>query len=259
MINIHPKGRLGNQMFQYCLARIISEQLDYATDMELPFKNAKILKGKIVKSPVEQLNGHEIDLKGVLSNKKNRRIYLNGYFQQYEYYKDYKKEIQKWFEITEGYKKPGINDLVVHVRGGDLYNKGGNTQHTPCPLSYYTSIIQQTYYRRLFIVTENPDDIIVQAIQKRHSCKIISQSVIEDYYFMFHATKLVLSVCTIAWWAGWLGNATEVHYPLLGYWHHDSVRNEINLRVSEQRYIYYDLGVQDNWQASDEQIENLLK
>ena len=78
MINTHPKGRLGNQMFQYCLARIISDKLDYAIDMNLPFDNAKMLKGKIVKAPVEQLSGHEIDLKGILNNKKDRRIYLNG-------------------------------------------------------------------------------------------------------------------------------------------------------------------------------------
>ena len=259
MINIHPKGRLGNQMFQYCLARIIAEQLDYATDMELPFENAKILKGKIVKAPVEQLVGHEIDLKGILSNTKDRRIYLNGYFQRVEYYKQYKNEIQKWFEITENYRKPSENDLVIHVRGGDLYNKGANTQHVPCPVSYYREIIEKTDYDKLYIVTEKADDMIAQSIRERYYAEIISQSVLEDYYFMFHSTRLVLSVCTIAWWAGWLGNAKEVHCPQIGYWHPDSVRNEIDLIVKEDRYIYHDLGVQDNWKVTDIQIETLLR
>lgn len=259
MINIHPKGRLGNQMFQYCLARILAERLGYATDMDLPFNNAKKSKGRIIKTPVERLSGHKINLKQILNNDQHRRIFLNGYFQRYEYYKSHKNDIWVWFHIKEHYKKPGANDLVIHVRGGDLYNKGANTQHVPCPLSYYTSIIDQAYYNKLYIVTEKPDDIIVQAIKKRHLCKIISQSVMEDYYFMLHATKLVLSVCTIAWWAGWLGKAKEVHYPQIGYWHPNSVRNEIDLIVDEERYVYHDLGIQDNWEATGEQIEKLLK
>ena len=145
------------------------------------------------------------------------------------------------------------------MRGGDLYNKSVHPQLVPCPLSYYRDVIEKTDYDKLYIVTEKANDTIAQAIKERYYAEIISQSVIEDYYFMFHSTRLVLSVCTIAWWAGWLGNATEVHFPLLGYWSCNSVRKDIDLIVNEQRYIYHELEVQDCWQATDEQIKNLLK
>lgn len=258
MINIHPKGRLGNLMFQYALSRIIAEDKDYATDMELPFENAKILSGKHVSKPVEKLTGHDVGLKGLLRDKSHRRIFLQGFFQRVEYYEPYQDKIKEWFKIKENYRKPGDKDLVVHVRGGDLYNKGGNAQHTPLPYNHYKQIIETVSYENLFIVTERPNDLVVQKIHKEHKSEIISQNVLQDYYFMLHAKHLVLSVCTIAWWAGWLGEAT-VHFPLTGFWHPHSVRDEINLRVYSNRYIYYDLGVQDNWTASDEQIENLLK
>lgn len=246
-------------MFQYCLARIIAEQKDYATDMELPFKNAKVSRGKVIKSPVEKLTGHKINLKGILEDKSNRRIFLQGFFQQLEYYVFHKDKIRTWFAIEEKYRKPGENDLVIHVRGGDLYKKGGNVQHTPCPVSYYREIIESTKYDKLYIVTERTDDVVVQKIAKQYKTSIISQSVIEDYYFMYHAKNLVLSVCTIAWWAAWIGKAETVHFPLIGFWHPLSERKEIMLRVDDPRYIYHELGVQDNWTATEEQIQNLLK
>lgn len=258
MINIHPKGRLGNLMFQYALGRIIAEHKDYAMDMELPFDNAKKLSGKHVRTPVDKLTEHRIDLQAILADKSHRRIFLQGFFQRVEYYEPYKEQIREWFKIKENYRKPGFNDLVLHVRGGDLYNKGGNTQHTPLPYSYYKQVIDLVPYNKLFIVTERPEDIVVQKIHKEHKSEIISQTVEKDYYFMLHARHLALSICTIAWWAGWLGEAT-VHFPLTGYWHPSSIRNEINLLVDGNRYKYYDLGVQDHWYASDEQIKELLK
>ena len=257
MINIHPSGRLGNLMFQYALARIIADDKDYATDLELPFKNAKMSKGKRVRTPLDKFTGHRIDLKNILADKSHRRIFLHGFFQRVEYYEPYKEKIRKWFAINEDYRKPGENDLVIHVRGGDLYKRHGNSQHTPLPFSYYKGIIESMDYEKLYIVTERKDDIIVQRIHKAYDSEIISQSIMQDYYFMLHARHLVLSVCTIAWWAGWLGEAT-VHFPLTGYWHPDSVRSDINLRVYSNRYIYYDLGIQDNWSASEEQIKELL-
>ncbi len=258
MVNIHPKGRLGNLMFQYALSRIISERMDYATDMDLPFDNAKMLRGRICKGSVQKLTGHTIDLKAIFDNKKDRRIFLQGYFQQLRYYAYHKEEIKQWFHIKENYRKPGMGDLVIHVRGGDLYRKGCNIQHVPCPYSYYKSIIDKSEYDKLFIVTERPDDIIVQKIHVNYKSEIISQSVLEDYYFMLHASKLVMSVCTIVWWAAWLGKAKEVHFPLLGFWHPESVRKDIDLIVKDNKYIYHDLGVMDHWNASDEQIEKLI-
>lgn len=259
MINIHPSGRLGNLMFQYALARIIAEQKDYATDLELPFKNATMSRGKAIKSPVEKLTGHYVDLKGILEDKSNRRIFLHGFFQQIELYTYHKDKIRTWFAIDDRFRKPDDNDLVMHVRGGDLYNKNGNAQHTPCPYSYYKNIIDETKYDKLYIVTEREDDLVVQRIAKDYDLTVISQTIMEDYYFMYHAKKLVLSVCTIAWWAGWLGKAEVVHFPMIGYWHPKSERNEIKLQVNETRYEYHDLGVQDNWSASDEQIKELLR
>ncbi len=90
----------------------------------------------------------------------------------------------------------------------------------------------------------------------KRSCQSMKKG---DYYFMLHASKLVLSASTLAWWAGWLGSAKEVHFPQIGFWHPESIRTDVDLMVNENRYVYHDLGVKDDWLATDKEIEQLLK
>lgn len=255
MIRVHPKGRLGNLMFQYALSRIIGTKLGCATDMDLPeFTNAHMLGGSLYIGKPIVFTGHIIDLEAVF--KITEPIKLSGFFQRTEYYVPYKEDIKKWFAVDKDYRKPGKNDLVVHVRGGDLYRKKPNVNHHPCPYSYYKRIIDFAEYDKLFIVTENPKDIVVQKIFAEHGGEIISQSPIEDYYFMLHATELALSPSTLAWWAAWLGESKIVHFPQIGFWH-PKVRTDVDLRVDEPGYNYYDSGTED-WTASEEQIKALL-
>lgn len=37
-----------------------------------------------------------------------------------------------------------------------------------------------------------------------------------DFLFMAAADRLIMSQSTFSWWAAYLGNAVEVHYPLIG-------------------------------------------
>ena len=75
---------------------------------------------------------------------------------------------------------------------------------------------------------------------------------------MRQATKLVLSVSTIAWWAGWLSNATAIHFSMHGVWHPDASK-DVDLIVDEERYIYHDISTMTNWAATPQQIEALIK
>ena len=155
MISIKYNGRLGNQIYQYCFGRILSNKLgmDLVSSLDYFPRADKISTGKSIHRPQIVLSGHKIDLDSL---SPNFGYHLDGYFQRFDYYKDYKKEIKEWLKIEENYRKPGANDLVVHVRGGDLYQWNRpdpvHPQHIPLSLKHYVNAIDKSKFKKLFIV-----------------------------------------------------------------------------------------------------------
>lgn len=269
MIRVNYNGRFGNNLCQYILGRIISEELGYK--LSVPKSQYDFLKGvnygMEYHNPIEQYDGHILDLKQIINNYTPRQIVINGYFQRYEYYKSYRNRIKTWFNYFKEYYfsslRPGENDLVLHIRGGDLWNnKLPNCQHAPIPLRFYQKVIQSTEYKDIYIVTENKEDPVVKKlIQIYPEIKIMSQMILEDFLFIYFAKNTVaISMSTLAWWAAWLSEVKTVHFPLYGFWHPDSPRQDIDMRVTDdERYVYHNFGMFNSWTASSDQVENILR
>jgi hypothetical protein len=257
-------GRFGNQIFQYCLSRIIAEELGYAMTATLPgFANAGAIDGATHGKPVEEFTGHMLDLSAILANRAPRRLVLNGYFQRYEYFAPHSDRIRQWLSL-EGlpFRKPTPGTLVVHVRGGDLYGGRDHPVHAdyrPLPFRHYARLIEaDTYSTRLAVVCERPTDKVAQKIAQRFDGEIVSLGLFEDFFFVAHAEELVMSMSTFAWWAGWLSEARRIHAPLIGMWHPEHHRNDVDLVVHEERYHYIDLGPGDRWEATPQQVRAVI-
>jgi len=144
----------------------------------------KDISGQSYFNPINTYTGHYINVKDIINNSSPRKILLNGYFQRAEIFSDFREDIKRWLDILSipCPRKPGPSDLVIHVRGGDLWNysrKG--EQHSPIPLRWY------------------------------------------------------------------------------GFWHPDSPRQDIDMRVmNDKRYIFYDLGI-NTWYGTEEQKKEHLK
>ena len=122
-------GRLGNNLFQYALGRIIAEQLGLElvcrrlvapgssgnpggldingpgdlTGNSAAFANAPLhLPGLSIAEPREDhvlraghpWNGQDIDLAAILADPSPRHIRLAGYFQRFDYYAPYADQIR---------------------------------------------------------------------------------------------------------------------------------------------------------------------
>lgn len=266
MVKVNYGGRFGNNLCQYILGRIIAEELQFA--LEVPDRGYDFLKniaGQRHDKPVEYYGGHILDLNKIINDKRARKIvFLDGYFQRYEYYKPYRKKIKKWFNF-DSYpcRRPtSEKNVVLHIRGGDLWqNKKDRCQHSPVPLRYYQKVLQDTEYDEAWIVKEPGDDPIVNRLSTMYpDMHVISQSVISDFLFMHHASTIALSMSTMSWWAAWLSEAKTIHLPLYGFWHPKSYRQDIDMRVdNEDRYVEHDLEAFDSWTGTPEQMNNLLR
>ena len=265
MIELHYIGRMGNQIFQYVFARIMAEETGLALPNSLPgFPYAGPVEGESYDEPTKKLRGHELDLQALLRYSKPRRFILTGYYQRVEYYEPYADRIRQWLrQDDEDFRRPEPGTLVAHVRGGDLYDGSVDGKIHPgypaTPYHYYARLIAaRRGVKHLAIVSDKPDDPVASRLADRFGGERINQSALEDFSFLRHADDLILSMSSFAWWAAWLSSARRIDVPLIGLWHPLSARTDVNLIVPQSRYRYWDLGVDDEWTASPEQIEAVL-
>ena len=249
MIKIIYQGRLCNNLIQWLFGKILSLQLNtgYISNEQLTkwFPNTKnnIINENL--SNIIELRGHKIDIENILPNQ---HIILNGFYQRYEYYKNYKNEIKEWLKCNiEPKYKIQKNDIVLHIRRGDsVMNNDLNYYsikgHCACPLSYWENILDNEIYNKVWIITESPNDKLVSILKNKYNAKIISDSPIEDWVLLKSANKIIMSWGTFSWLAAWLSESEKIYFPLIGDWHPNSPRSkEINLWTDEERYIYYDM------------------
>ncbi len=264
MIKINYLGRLGNNLFQYCLGRILANEFDTSL-------KTKRIEGFLAATPIKKrlqfptlkkdiLTGHSIDLKSITQNRKRRNIVLNGFFQRYEYYKNHKSDIKDWL-FSNHTQILGDRDLTISVRSGDIWQNKNNTTIHPnycaLPFSYYKNIIDSHSWEQIYIVTDNANDPMVRKLSDKFSAQGQSKDPVSDFNLIRSSTNIVLPVSTFAWWAAWLSNAQKIFYPKVAVFD-PSVRPDINLIVdNEDRYEYISLQ-NTMWKGSEDERKALL-
>ena len=90
-------------------------------------------------------------------------------------------------------------DLIIHIRGGDIFkNNGANKQYVSPPLSYYINIIEGNNYKRIIIVSEDTRNPCVNELLKRYpSAEFTIQSFEKDIGIIMGAVNIVESYGTL--------------------------------------------------------------
>jgi len=230
MVETHYLDQRGNQLFQYCLGRIIAEQLGLALQAaQIPGFPGTIeaVQGRVLLSPEQVLQGHRIDLAAVLADRTPRRIVLKGWFQRYAYFQPYTAAIRRWLQRPASTAdSPHPRDLVVHVRRRDYLWHGW-----ALPFSWYEQLIEQSSFRNLILVTDDPADPFFWRF-RRYQPILRSVSADADFDYLLAAQQLALSPSSFAWWAAFLGHAEWIGFPVPceGLW---AIENQegVDLRV----------------------------
>jgi len=266
-VEVQFTRRLGNNLFQYALGRIISETLGYELvcqpppaptnmpraeklwgnyvtlpDMAHHFPSAPLhLAGKRVLLPQERYvagernyAGQGVPLRAILENSEDRRIVLRGYFQRTQYYAPYRERIRNWFtpSIDNWTFTPDANDVVLSIRrGADYFQEGW-----ALPTDYYLQALEKTVPGKVYVCGVGIDDEIMRALRP-YSPTYYSASAIEEYKFISSFNKIVLSNSTFAWWAAWVSDAEQIVFPRCrSYWGEEFP--DIDLEVEQARYTY---------------------
>ena len=217
MIDVHYRGRLGNNLFQYCLGRILAEELGFKlkAGANPGFPNtAQEVPGACHTEPEQVLTGQRIDFGSILADRSPRRLVLHGYFQQIEYYQPYRDRIRHWLALDPAIRIPAMKpDLVIHVRRKDYVAYGW-----ALPFSYYEEAIQRVLPPggNIWIATDDHRDPFFWRF-KHWKPNFFHGTALENIAFLMNAPRLVLSPSSFSWWAAFLGDCQEVVAPVSGY------------------------------------------
>lgn len=267
MIYIDYIGRLGNNIFQYVIGRILAERLNFGIISSEIIDSLPNINGLKYNEPVIQYKNHTIDIEKIVNDSTARKIHLCGYFQRYEYFRDKKELIRSWIKFPQyNQQYPQNNDLVIHLRIGDVFDGPYHEAYAPTPYCYYKSIIENESFKKLYILCggsfkQTFNNPLVDKITKNFGGTIIhNNNMYQDFDFLLHSNKLAMSFSTFAWWGAWLSNAEKIHFPIFGMWHPKTIwKNNNDLYVNnEPRYIYHELYPVNNWKCTPEQLKCVL-
>lgn len=234
MIEVRYIGRLSNNLFQYCLGRILAEGLAFelVADPIPGFKNTfqPVLGAKYLE-PTATFGGQTIALDDLLMDNTRRRVVLEGWFQQARYYRPYRDDISRWLQLDSSIEVADIKpDLVVHVRRTDYVQYGW-----ALPFSYYEEAIEHLLPRggNIWIGTDDPYDPFFRKF-RRWRPKFFSGSALEQFVFMRQSPRLVMSQSTYSWWPAFLSRDQHSVCPVpnFGCWA-QSGADDIGVRLIE--------------------------
>lgn len=261
MIHLQMLGLIGNNLFQYAVARILAEDLGFELKVthstRLPQKNIPQLNellaqfddaplsipGKSFDDPVDRtavmghdgFDGYHIDLSKISADDTPRQILVEGYFERYEVFQPYKERIRKWFKldpISLGFNI-SEDDVIVHIRQGDFVLLG-----RALSLQYYLDILEKINFRKLYICGVGIDNKIKDKFH-RYNPTYIYNSPLDDFRFINGFNRIIQSQSTFVWWASFLSQAEEIYAPLPEIGAFEKLYPHINLFVDdEERYTY---------------------
>lgn len=160
------------------------------------------------------------------------------------------------------------NDLYIHIRGGNVFRPPYVKHYTQPPLCFYEKIIKYNSFKKIYIVSEDRANIVVNALINEFKNIIWKKNNIEyDISLLSHAYNLVLSVSSFAF------SSIKLNDNLKELWEYDIMRlsekflflhhhiftyqfqYNIHTMKPSDKYVYKMF----SWRGSSEQIELMLK
>lgn len=267
MIILQLQGGLGNQMFICAVYEKLKKMFpdrDIRLDLSHYRYYSEAREIEIKKFPIDICEASEKDVKKILGYNPNdnltlkgrltRRflkkadvtgqeqfnnflsdnIYLSGYFQSEEYFKDIKDSLKKIFEFKENEDFPeeykGIlleiqnshNPVSLHIRRGDYLTLAG----------HYGGVCTEEYYAKAvnFMLKEKPDaSFYVFSDDEEYAikyCQRLSEKIGEtrvkrvpselltsgfyDMYLMTNCVDHIIANSSFSWWGAYLSRTEGI-------------------------------------------------
>ena len=253
MIKISLQGRLGNQMFQYSLIRLIAEKnnfnftltskeeigiqnhiSNFFPDLYLGKEDGEIKYTVFEDSAIQKYNPDLFNISDF--------TFLNGFFQSDLYFTEYEDKIKNWFNVLLDNETKKLIDkypidkhCFIHVRGTDY----SQNLHWLLGENYYRNAIQnfKKKYPNISFLVITDDIEYSKKILPDIEC--INNNMMVDFKLLYFSKYKIISNSTFSWWASWLSNDTITIAPnyWLNYNHPELGFYPIDIKTTKFEYV----------------------
>lgn len=198
-------GRLGNNIQQ--LSNII--QIAIAYEHNVSFKvGHPLFNLKIIQEYFNKYNNNKID-KGLFYYQHKMYYSLDIYEQNIE---ERNNLLKKSFLIKD-VNKLDEDDLIIHIRSGDIFSDKPHGAYVPPPLAYYIKYINKIQHKRIIILSEDKKNpVINKLLQLYKNAEYNKRSLNDDIKIILGATKIIYSIGTFIPWLLFMSDNIKLVY-----------------------------------------------
>lgn len=229
IISIEPLGNLANRMIALMAAMSLASKCDgnitYNVDLpEWGMKFDSHVHESLKNDPINTLIFTDVDAVGPftlvekLVQTGKRDCIFHGFFQR-EVLLQKPDFYQRKFEIRDIDTIDFADDeIVLNIRAGEILNGVG--WYPLVPPKFYELLVKKTGLRPVLLGQLDYNLYLDEVIDRLSGPRLIpTAGPITDFNRLRQAKRICCSVSTFSWLASWLSDASEIHYPLLGFLH----------------------------------------
>ena len=153
------------------------------------------------------------------------------------------------------------DDVVIHVRSGDIFASVINFMYITPPLSFYTDILNRTNYKKIYLVAEDTANPCINELINRYPNIIYTKNTLdEDIKLILRAQNIIWSFGTFATMLLCLTDHTKTIYTMSHNFHNygDHVFSNLNVNFHIVDSSEYISKMGSKWRNSAEQKQIML-
>jgi hypothetical protein len=218
MIFVKYRGRLGNNLFQWAFARVLSKitGAPMASPSLSLFPITETCSDRMPPERVEfvlPIDSYQADLDEWIGKARRGDVLVTGCPHNTKFFEPSKEWLVHELVPRDGeYTKAGERDIVLHFRLGDYFRPRAIGRFS-YPTDVFERLLAAIDYEHCLVVTDSPENPVIRNIIDNHRGILVAKGVEHDYRTLYHAKRLVMSPSTFSWWAAWTGHAEEIFQP----------------------------------------------